>query len=409
MKILKGYIFRLKPTSEQVDQLRRIAGCNRFVWNQALALQKRAADESQKPIFYVEMASFLTNWKRDLFPWLSDSPAQVLQQTLRDLDAAWKKCAKEGVGAPRFKKRGRCRESFRFPAPSQFKFDSRRVFLPKLGWIGFFKSREMQGEPRNLTVFERAGRWYMSVCCKHDVATPVHPSASVVGIDMGVTRLVTVSDGTVINPIHALRKYERQLARAQKNLARKTKGSNRHRKARLRVSRIQEKIANVRKDYLHKVTTKLSKNHAEIVMEDLSVKNMSKSARGTIEKPGNNVKAKSGLNKAILDQGWSMFKTMLEYKQMERGGTLVLVDPAYTSQTCSACGVVDKLSRESQSGFLCKSCGYSINADLNAACNILRAGGHPVPARGGFGITRPVKREPLEPTAAPGIPFYAPA
>ncbi|MBI9095255.1 MAG: transposase [Sphaerochaeta sp.] len=402
MEHLKGYMFRLKPTSEQVEQLRRIAGCNRFVWNQALALQKRASEEGQKPIFYVEMSSFLTNWKRDQFPWLAESPSQALQQTLRDLDTAWKKCVQEGAGVPRFKKRGRCRESFRIP--QGFRFDNRRVLLPKLGWIGFFKSREMAGEPRNITVFERAGRWYMSVCCKRDVATPLHPSASVVGVDMGITRMATVSDGTVYPPINAVRRYEKQLARAQRQLARKAKGSNRRRKARLHVSRIQEKIANVRKDYLHKVTTDLSKNHAEIVMEDLSVKNMSKSARGTTEEPGTNVRAKSRLNKAILDQGWSMFKVMLEYKQKERGGTLVLVDPAYTSQTCSACGVVDKLSRCSQAVFLCRSCGYTINADLNASINILRAGGHPVSARRGLGISQPVKREPLEPKAALGIP-----
>lgn len=393
MEQLKGYIFRLKPTSNQAELLRRIAGCNRFVWNQALALQKRAHAEGQKPIFYIEMSSFLTHWKRDPFPWLYEAPADTLQQTLRDLDAAWKKCAKEGSGAPRFKKRGHCRESFRIP--QGFRFDNRRVFLPKLGWIGFFKSREMQGEARNITVFERAGRWYMSVCCKREVPDPVHPSTSVVGIDMGVARLATVSDGTVIEPVNALRQHERQLARAQKNLARKAKGSSSSRKTRLHVSRIQEKIANVRKDHLHKVTTDLSKNHAEIVMEDLSVKNMSKSARGTTEAPGHNVRAKSGLNKAILDQGWSMFKQMLEYKQRARGGTLILVDPAYTSQTCSVCGVVDSRSRESQSVFLCKSCGYSLHADLNAAVNILRAGGHPVPARGGLDMGRPVKREPL--------------
>lgn len=384
MELLKGYIFRLKPTSDQAEQMRRIAGCNRFVWNQALALQKRAAEEGQNPIFFFEMNSFLPNWKHDPFPWLKGAPAQTLVKTLKDLDQAWKKCVKEGAGAPRFKKRGVCRESFHFP--QHFRFDNRRVFLPKLGWLGFFKSREMQGEPRNLTVFERAGRWYMSVCCKLQVEDPVHPSTSAVGIDMGVVRLATASDGMVIEPINALRKYERQLVRAQKNLARKDKGSNRRRRARLHVSRIQEKIANVRKDYLHKVTTELSKNHAEIVMEDLSVKSMSKSARGTLEAPGRNVRAKSGLNKAILDQGWGLFRTMLEYKQKERGGTLVLVDPAYTSQTCSACGVVDKSSRVSQAVFLCKSCGYTINADLNAACNIFRAGGHPVPARGGLDV-----------------------
>ena len=394
MELIKGYVYRLRPTAEQTEQLRRIAGCNRFVWNTALALQKRAHDEGQLPIFYVEMSSFLTHWKRDPFPWLYEAPADTLQQTLRDLDGAWRKCVKEGAGAPRFKKRGRCRESFRLPAPSQFKFDHRRVFLPKLGWMRFYKSREMQGEPRNLTVYERAGKWYMAVCCKADVPEPVHPSSSVVGMDMGVARFATLSDGSVVQPLNSFRKLEKLLTKAQRNYARTQKGSRRRDRARLRIAKIQTRIADARHDFLHKVSTDLCNTHAEIVMEDLRVKNMSASAKGTIDSPGRNVRAKAGLNKSILDQGWGMFRLLLNYKMRERGGVLTIVPAAYTSQTCSRCGTVDALSRKSQSEFSC-SCGFRCNADDNAAVNILRAGGHPVPARGGLGIARSVKREPL--------------
>lgn len=393
MERLKGYVFRLKADADQAARFRRWAGCNRFVWNEALALQRRAHGEGQEPIFYVEMSSFLTHWKKDPFPWLYDAPADTLQQTLRDLDVAWRRCAQGLALPPRFKKRGRCRDSFRFPAG--FRFENRRVFLPKLGWIGFHKSRELRGTPRNVTVYERAGRWYMAVCCKLEAPAPVHPRASVVGVDMGVTRFATLSDGTVLPPVHSTRKHEQRLARAQRKLARTTKGSNRRRKARLRVARIQERIANVRRDHLHKASTELSKNHAVIVLEDLCVRDMSASAKGSVETPGRNVAAKAGLNKAILDQGWGTFRLLLDYKQRERGGSVVLVDPAYTSQTCSCCGVVDKGSRASQSMFLCRSCGFVIHADLNAAVNILRAGGHPVAARGGLGIARPAKREPL--------------
>ncbi len=206
MEQLKGYIFRFKPTSEQAQRFRRAAGCNRLVWNHALGLQKRASEEGQLPIFSLEMSSFLTHWKRDPFPWLYDAPADTLQQTLRDLDSAWKKCVKEGAGAPRFKKRERCRESFRFP--KDFRFDNRRVFLPKFGWVGFFKSREMVDTPRNLTIFKRAGRWYMSVCCKQDAPDPVHPSVSVVGLDLGVARFATLSDGSFVPPLNSLRTTE---------------------------------------------------------------------------------------------------------------------------------------------------------------------------------------------------------
>ncbi len=171
MEQLKGYIFRLKPTSEQAQRFRRAAGCNRFVWNQTLGPQQKSSEKAQQPIFYVEISSFLTHWKHDPFPWLYDTPADTLQQTLRYLDSAWKKCVKEGAGAPRFKKRGRCRESFRFP--KDFRFNKHRVFLPKFSWVGFFKSREMVGTPRNLTIFERAGGHSAPVCGGFGVGQPV--------------------------------------------------------------------------------------------------------------------------------------------------------------------------------------------------------------------------------------------
>ena len=393
MDAVKGYVYRLKTNEGQAAVFKRWAGMNRFVWNTALGLQKRARDEEQAPIFYVEMASFLPHWKKDPFPWLAEGVAETYQQTLRDLDAAWKKCVREGAGAPRFKKRGRCRESFRFP--QGFVFEGNRVRLPKIGWVGFFKSREMRGEARNITVFERAGKWYMSVCCKAEVPEPVHPSVSVVGLDLGVARFATLSDGSFIRPMNPLRAAEKALARAQRKYARTQKGSHRREKARLRIAKLQASIADARRDFLHKTSTELCKKHAEIILEDLRIRNMSASAKGTIEEPGRNVKAKSGLNKSILDQGWYAFRLMLEYKMRMFGGSVHVVNPAYTSQTCGNCGCVDAESRKSQSKFLCTSCGFESHADVNAACNILRAGGHSVPARGGFGISQPMKREPL--------------
>ena len=264
MDVLKCYTFRLKTNNGQSEIFRRWAGMTRFVWNTALALQKRAASEEQSPIFYVEMSSFLTNWKKDPFPWPYDAPADILHPTLRDLDCSWKKCVKEGAGAPRFKKRGLCRCSFRFP--HLFSFDGNRVKLPKVGWLKFFKSRKLAGEPRNITVFERAGCWYMAVCCKTEIPEPVHPSASVVGIDLGIARFATLSDGHFIEPINPMRLAEKALARAQRKLSRKVRGSNRRKKAALRVAMIQRNISNARKDFLHKTSTNLCKTHAVIAM-----------------------------------------------------------------------------------------------------------------------------------------------
>ena len=167
---------------------------------------------------------------------------------------------------------------------------------------------------------------------------------------------------------------ELKLAREQRKLARKTTRSNNWQKQKERITRLHIRIADMRNDYLHKLSTTISKSHAVVVLEDLKVKDMSASAQGTKEKPGRTVKQKAGLNKAILDQGWGNFRLYLEYKQARLGGWVIYVNPAYTSQTCSGCGNVHPDNRRSQAEFVCQTCGLSINADLNAAINISRAG-----------------------------------
>ena len=195
-----------------------------------------------------------------------------------------------------------------------------------------------------------------------------------VGIDMGIARFATLSDGTYHLPLNSFKKHEAALKKAQKALSRKQKFSRNWGKAKKRVSKIHERIANLRKDFLHKISTDVSKNHALVVLENLQVSNMSRSAHGSLENPGKNVAAKSGLNKSILDQGWYEFRRQLEYKLRWRGGFLVLIPPQNTSRRCSACGYTDKDNRRSQALFRCLSCGYEANADENAARNILRAG-----------------------------------
>lgn len=164
------------------------------------------------------------------------------------------------------------------------------------------------------------------------------------------------------------------LRKAQRAVARKKRGSANRRKAVQRVGVIYRRAANARKDFLHKHTTTIAQNHGLVAVEALAVRNMSASAKGTPEYPGVNVRQKSGLNRAILDQGWSAFRTMVNYKLGERGGNLVEVPAAYTSQTCSECGVVDAHSRRDQATFICAGCGHAANADHNAAINILKRG-----------------------------------
>ncbi|HHM2006177.1 TPA: RNA-guided endonuclease InsQ/TnpB family protein, partial [Klebsiella pneumoniae] len=243
-----------------------------------------------------------------------------------------------------------------------------------LGWVTFRQSRDIVGKIKNATVSQHAGSWYISFQVEMEVDQPVHPSTSAVGLDAGVSKLATLSDGTVFEPVNSFKQNQSRLARLQRQLARKVKFSANWKKQKARISRLHSHIANIRLDYLHKVTTTVSKNHAMIVIEDLKVSSMSKSAAGAADMPGRNVAAKSGLNKAILDQGWYELRRQLEYKQSWLGGQVLAVNPAYTSQKCACCGHRSKENRKSQANFVCLECGYKENADINGARNILAAG-----------------------------------
>lgn len=208
---------------------------------------------------------------------------------------------------------------------------------------------------------------------------------------MGVSVFAATSTGELIAPGSFGKKALRALQKAQRAVSRKKKGSANRRKAIRRVQTLHARVANARKDFLHKLSTTIAKNHGTVVVEALQVRNMSASAKGTAEEPGRNVRQKSGLNRSILDQGWRMFRTFLGYKLADRGGRLVEVPAAYTSQTCSVCGVTDPASRVSQARFVCTACGHIENADINAAKNILRRADSPLKPVEGHRIKRPVE------------------
>ena len=213
---------------------------------------------------------------------------------------------------------------------------------------------------------------------------------------MGIARFATFSDGSYLAPLNSFKRHEATLRKAQRAMSRKTKFSNNWKKAKARIQRIHARIGNARRDYLHKATTTISKNHAMVCIEDLQVRNMSKSAAGSAEKPGGNVRAKSGLNKSILDQGWFEFRRQLDYKLAWNGGWLIAVQPANTSRTCPACGCASAKNRLTQARFACVECGFEENADLVGAINIL-ARGHRVAACGDpVQSGRSVKQEPAE-------------
>jgi len=392
MLIRKGYKFRLKINSATEEQLFRQAGSCRFVWNHMLALQKKAL-EFGRVLSYNRMAKLLTFWKKERYHFLREAHSQALQQSLRDLDRALKDAFDPGQPLkrfPRFRKKGQ-RDSFRYP--QGVRIEGRRVYLPKTGWTRFYKSREIHGKLKNTTVSLKNGKWHASFQVEVDIPNPVHPSSSSVGIDLGVIKFATLSDGTEYKPLHSFRKLKDKLAKEQRRLARKKRFSSNWRKQKLRVAKIYEKIANARRDFLHKVSTEISKNHALIIMEDLNVKSMTASGRGTIQHPGYLVKVKALFNQSILDQGWHEFRRMLEYKAKWTGGMVITVPQASTSTTCSKCGYDSEQNRPGlRRIFQCKRCGYRIDADLNAARNIL-ALGHRVTACGSS-LARGRKQEP---------------
>jgi putative transposase len=414
MIIRKAYKFRLKTNPEIEELFFQFAGCNRKVWNMALALQKDSLDKTGRVLSYNHLAGCLVDWKQtEALSFLKTAPSQTLQQTLKFLDRALKDAfdkKQPGKRFPVWKKKFKCVDSFRYP--QGFKLEGNRVFLPKIGWVRFYKSRDIQGTPRNVTVSRRGKHWFVSVQTEQDIPVPerpvFNPYSDVVGIDMGATRFVTTSqtdktgiDGAYVEPLNSFKKLENKLARAQRLLARKQKFSNNWKKQKQVVSRLHIKIADARNDFLQKLSTIMSKNHAVIVAEDLTIDNMTDSAKGTIENPGKNVKAKSRLNKLILDQGWSTFLRMLGYKQEWSGGKLIQVDPKNTSRTCTECSHVSADNRKTQALFLCTNCGYTANADYVAAVNIKAQGIKQLGGRADRyslwrdGVSRPLKQEPV--------------
>lgn len=401
MKRLQAYKFELKkPDAETCRDLRRFAGCRRAVYNKGLEACVAHYQEAGKHLGYNALAGMLVQWKRDpQFAWLREAPSHVLQQSLRDLDRAFGNFFRKNAKFPTFKKKSHG-ASFRFPDPKQFQLDqpSGRIKLPKLGWVRYRASRPILGTPKNVTVSCSVDKWFISVQTEREVEHTVHPATSAVGIDVGVARFATLSDGSHVAPANSFKCHEARLRRYQRAMSRKVKFSSNWKKAKVRVQRIHTRIGNVRRDFLHQASTILSNNHALIVVENLQVKSMSRSAAGTAELPGRNVRQKSGLNRAILDQGWSEFRRQLEYKQEWRNGLLLAVPAQYTSQTCPACSHVAAENRRTQAVFECVECGFAANADHVAAINIL-ARGHRVLACGEMAPSgRSMKQEPTEVT-----------
>jgi putative transposase len=379
------------PTPEQEAILAEHCAHARFVWNLAVEQQSwwRAGRGSAPG--YCAQAAQLTEARAE-HPWLADGSQMAQQQALRDFAQAMAGFFAGTHGKPTWRKAGR-NEGFRIVAvrPGHIRRLSRKmgeVRVAKAGWVRFRWSRAVPASKSYRVTLDRAGRWHIAFAA---IPQPVSGPGigEIVGIDRGVAVSAALSTGELLR-CPSMRQAEHvQLARLQRRLARARRGSRRRSRVRLAITRLRAREADRRKDWVEKTSTTLACRFDMIRVEDLRIISMTRSARGTAERPGRNVRQKAGLNRGIRTSGWGLLVRRLEEKCP---GRVEKVNPAFTSQRCSACGTVDDKSRESQADFVCRSCGYACNADVNAARNI--AAGHAVTARGRSPLGGRLNREP---------------
>jgi putative transposase len=401
--------YRLYPTRAQEDVLLEHCGHARYVWN--LAVEQRSWwQPGRPPPGFAEQCRQLSE-ARAAYPWLAAGSVIVQQQALRDFhaaSAAWfaslRQCHTRyattppdhrpaAPSPPSWRKRGR-REGFRIVAvrPQDVQRLNRRwgqVAVPKLGWVRFRWSRPVPAARSYRVTRDRAGRWHVAFAAIPPVI-PAPGNDQVLGVDRGVAVSVALSTGELFKT-PALRPGERRRLRLlERRQTRQHNGSRRRERTRLAVARLRAREADRRRDWVEKVSTNLARRFDLICVEDLDVRAMTRSARGTSQRPGRNVRQKAGLNRGILASGWGRLVERLEDKAP---GRVQKIAAAYTSQTCHACGHIARESRESQPSFWCVACGHQAHADVNAARNIAAAG-QVVAARGGQGSPGSVNREP---------------
>ncbi|HVC71631.1 MAG TPA: transposase [Acidimicrobiales bacterium] len=373
--------YRLTPDVTQLEGLARHCADARYVWNLALEQANYCRPGLGPTPGSAERQRQLAEARRG--SWLGEGSSSVQQQALNDFDRALRNWWGGTHRRPRWRKAGTC-EGFCVRDVTVARVNRRWATLgvPKLGPVRFRLSRPLPEDFGMVRItLDRAGRWHVSFTAPQPVLERSATGRSI-GLDAGVVATFTGSDGS---RRHApgLGAHEGQRVRSlQRKLARQQKGSNRRAQTNSSVARLRAREADRRKNWIEQTTTELVRHYDLIAIEDLRVKNMVRSAQGTVEHPGTRVAQKRGLNRAISAQGWSEFRRRLEDKAATCAVTVVAVNPAFTSQRCSACGHTEEKSRESQAVFLCRACGHNDNADVNAATNILAAG-LAVTARGG--------------------------
>jgi putative transposase len=386
--------YRLLPSPAQEAVLQVHCAHARYVWNLAVEQHAHWHPGRKGAPGYVEQCRQLTAARVE-HPWLAAGSQKVQQQALRDFAQAVAAFFDPGNPArrPSWRKAGR-NEGFRVVAlrPGQVRRLSRNageVWVPKAGWVRFRWSRAVPAGVRSYRVtMDRAGRWHLAFAAI-PAPVPAPGNGQAVGIDRGVAVSAALSTGELLLVPSLTGRERARLRRLERRLARTKRGSKRRARVRLALARLRARETDRRKDWAEKASTAIARRFDLIRVEALQIPGMTRSAKGTVADPGRNVRAKAGLNRGILRSGWGLLVHRLADKAP---GRVEKVNPAFTSQRCSACGQVDPKSRESQAVFRCTACGYAANADVNAAINI--AAGHAVTARGGLRDAGPVNREP---------------
>lgn len=401
MKVHQAYRFALDPSVEQRRALASHCGAARFAFNwglrevkatlEAREWERRLLGGALTESLSWTLAGLRREWnrqKQEVAPWWAENSKEAYSSGLDALARAlraWSASrrgerAGEAVGFPRFRKRGQ-RPSCRFTTGVIRVDDGRHVSLPRIGRLRTCEAttallgRLQAGSARILsaTISQEAERWLVSFTCEVERELPAgNGHHDTVAVDLGVLRLATLSSGETIAGPRSLRRAQKRLRRLQRALSRRTRGSARRGRARRSLARAHRRVANLRSDCLHKLTTRLAKSHGSVVVEDLCVRGMMRSARGSVEQPGRGVRAKAGLNRALSDAGFGDLRRKLEYKCAWHGSRLVVADRFFaSSKRCSGCGRVRDRLRLSERAYRCASCGLVLDRDLNAARNLV--------------------------------------